>query len=124
MTREISIKQFIQAIQILPSDKPRSYPGKQFKTQKEHWLGWLGEYDGPGAYGRKSSEKRDAKFTYNHIVEYRMLLWLINAAKVKPRLVKTALSAAEQASSLPGKSAAIRKYVSWEEVANVLWGKG
>ena len=38
-----------------------------YATQKEHWLGWLSEYNGPGYYGRKSSH-RSAEFVYNHIV--------------------------------------------------------
>lgn len=25
-----------------------------YTSQKEHWLGWLSEYDGPGAYDRKT----------------------------------------------------------------------
>ena len=24
-----------------------------YRSQKEHWLGWLREYDGPGYYGRR-----------------------------------------------------------------------
>jgi hypothetical protein len=41
------------------------------------------EYDGPGAYGRIAGKQRDARFAYNHIVEPKMLLWLIKAAGVK-----------------------------------------
>jgi len=48
--------------------------------QKEHWLGWLGAHHGPGAYGRKSNAKRNAMYAYNHIVEFKMLLWLMEAA--------------------------------------------
>jgi hypothetical protein len=36
-----------------------------YSTQKEHWLGWLKEYDGPGYYGRKKRH-RSAEFAYNH----------------------------------------------------------
>jgi hypothetical protein len=123
MKDEISITQFIKAIKQLPSDKPKIQPGIWYKTQKEHWVGWLNEYGGPGAYGRKSKEKRDAKYAYNHIVNYKMLLWLISAGGVTPRLVKAARSEADKATSLPGKSAAIRKHVPWEEIVNVLWGE-
>ena len=49
-----------------------------YRSQKEHWLGWLAEYDGPGAYGR-SDAKRDARFVYNHIQCAPMLFWLSEA---------------------------------------------
>src|SRR5512147_2274709 len=115
MTKKIGIKQFFLAIYDLPSDKPKDTPGKWYKTQKEHWLGWLSEYDGAGAYGRDVSKKRDARFAYNHIVNYQMLLWIIQAAGVEKDLVKLAKSACDQAKTMHQKSAAIRKYVPWEE---------
>jgi hypothetical protein len=43
MGREITVVQFIQAIKCLPSDKPITDPRKWYKTQKEHWIGWLSE---------------------------------------------------------------------------------
>ena len=122
MSNEISIEEFIQAIDKLPSDKHQNYPGKWYKTQKEHWLGWLCEYQGPGAYARQVGKKRDAKFAYNHIVENKMLLWIIKAARVNPRLVKAAQSASDRAKTMQEKSAAIRKHVPWKEVSAVLWG--
>jgi hypothetical protein len=124
MAKEISIKQFIQAIEKLPSDKPQDYPGKWYKTQKEHWLGWLREYDGPGAYNRKDKTERNARLVYNRIVEYRMLLWLLKAAGVQPKLVKDAQAASKKGSTLQEKSAAIRKIVPWEIVEYTLWKSG
>ena len=122
MTKEISIKQFIEAIEKLPSDKPHNDPGKWYKTQREHWLGWLSHYHGPVAYGRQVGKERDAKFAYNHIVEYKMLLWLISAAGVKKDLVESAQASCNRASTMQQKSAAIRKHVPWEEVVIALWG--
>lgn len=52
-----------------------------YRNQKEHWLGWLAEYNGPGAYGRKNSN-RDAKFIYNHFQCSPGLLWLAEASGV------------------------------------------
>jgi len=109
----VSIKMFLRAIQRLPSDKSRITPGKWYRTQKEHWLGWLREYDGPGFYGRQAGKNRDAEFAYNHIIEPKMLLWLIAAAGVKPSLVAAARREAAHATTMPGKSAAIRKHVPW-----------
>lgn len=123
MNKSIGINRFTQAIQRLPSDNPKVTPGKWYKTQKQHWLGWLKEYHGPGAYGRKTSQERDARFAYNHIVEYRMLLWIIEAAGVDPNLVKKAKSVVDDRKPLQANSAAIRKIVPWEILANALWKK-
>jgi hypothetical protein len=117
------IVQFRRAIRRLPSDEPRDDPNVWYKTQKEHWLGWLKEYGGPGAYGRIPGQERDARFAYNHIVNHQMLLWIIDAAGVGSDLVKAARRAAEKNDSMMAKSAAIRKLVPWEVLADALWAK-
>src|SRR5216683_7276557 len=61
--------------------------GVWYRSQKEHWLGWLSEYDGPGAYGRKTSVVRSAEFAYNHVVCPPMILWLGETSGVKPSLI-------------------------------------
>jgi hypothetical protein len=109
--KKISIAKFSRTTGKLPSDKPQDYPGKRYKTQKQHWLYWLKEYDDPGAYDRIPGQGRDARFAYNHIVCHEMLLWIIDAAGVSPSLVKEAKRAAEKKDSMMAKSAAIRKIV-------------
>ncbi len=118
----VSISEFRTTIRRLPSDKPVINPQKWYTTQKEHWLRWLGEYHTRGAYGRNTGKRRDGKFAYNHIVEPKMLLWLIEAGRVKPDLVRAAKRATGRAGTMPGKSAAIRKHVPWSEVVKALWG--
>jgi hypothetical protein len=59
---------FRQAIRRLPADDPVVDPKKWYTTQKQHWVGWLGEYQGPGFYGRRTGSRRDAEYAYNHIV--------------------------------------------------------
>lgn len=119
-TQSISIEQFILAIERLPEDAPRDRDGVWYRTQKEHWLGWLSQYDGPGAYGR-TGPARDAKFAYNHIVNPYMLLWIIEAAGVKTELVKAAQMAVEVGKTPMQKAGAVRKQVPWEELARALW---
>ena len=51
-----------------PSRRPPWY-----RSQKEHWLGWLREYDGPGYFGRRDWG-RSAEFVYNHVVCPPMVL--------------------------------------------------
>jgi hypothetical protein len=58
----------------------------RYKSQKDHWLGWLSEYDGPGFYGRKTGS-RTAEYAYNHIVCPPMVLWLSEASGVDKSLV-------------------------------------
>lgn len=120
--KPISIKQFRDAIKKLPSDEPRVVPGVWYKTQKEHWLGWLGEYNSPGAYGRKNWN-RDARFAYNHVVCPELLLYLIRAIPLQPELIEAVEAAYQQGTSLMQKSGAIRKFVSWEVIEQALWQK-
>lgn len=119
----MTINQFILVIRGLPSDGPHIDPSKWYATQKEHWLGWLSEYHSPGAYGRKSNSRRDARYAYNHIVEASMLLWLIQASGVRKGLVSSARRACTGVSSLQQKSAAIRKHIPWDELQTALWPK-
>ena len=124
MEETITIVEFIRVIRTLPSDEPRVQSGVWYTTQKEHWLGWLGEYDSPGAYGRIPGKQRDARYAYNHVVCAPMLLWLIEAAGVRQDLAQAARSAYETGNLLSQKSGAIRRHVPWAEVHDVLWGSG
>ena len=123
MKREITIEELRNAIKRLPSDKPKEQPGVWYKTQKEHWLGWLGEYRSPGAYDRRGGVNREAEFAYNHIVEYKMITWLIEAAGVNPELVQQANAVIDETKTLQANSAAIRKIVPWGVLAKAIWGE-
>lgn len=91
-----------------------------YSTQKEHWLGWLKEYSGPGYYGRKNWN-RDAEFAYNHVVCPPMVLWLGEAFGISPILVRKAKKAALDAPpSLPAQSAAIRTVIPWSMIESRL----
>jgi len=70
-----------------------------YKSQKEHWLGWLGDYDGPGFYQRKTHARRDAKYIYNHIMCSPMLLYLPEALGVSTELIRNAYDAVIKAKS-------------------------
>lgn len=112
------------AIHALPSDSPvpKGTPGyNRYTTQREHWLGWLGVTAGTGSYERRTPAGRGAQYVYNHIVEPKMLLWLIAASGVDSELVRRGVHAAAAALTLPGKSKAIRQAVSYSLVADALW---
>ena len=87
-------------------------PNVWYKSQKEHWLGWLAEYDGPGAYGRKNTN-HSAEFAYNHINCSPMVLWLGEASGIPKAVVERARRAAMQKKHMGSQSAAIRKIISW-----------
>lgn len=120
--KSISIADFIAAIDALPADLPEE-SDVWYLTQKEHWLGWLGEYEGPGAYGRDASKRRDARFAYNHIVNWQMLEWLIRAAGAGAATNREVQLACTHGTRLQEKAAAIRRVVPWEAVAELLWGE-
>jgi hypothetical protein len=122
MEKSISIAEFRRTINRLPSDEPKVRPGIWYLTQKQHWLGWLRGYDGPGAYGRKNWTNRDAKFVYNHVVCPGLLIYLIVAAKLKPEVIEAAKQADVNGTTLMGKVGAIRKIAPWPEIYTALWG--
>ena len=121
MEKEITIAQFIKAIEHLPEDAPKDDPRKWYRTQKEHWLGWLDAYDGPGAYGRKPGPKRDARFAYNHIVCPELLIYLIHAIHLRSDLVAAAEKAYETGKTMMQKSGSIRMVVPWAEIYRAMW---
>jgi hypothetical protein len=107
----MTVNELRKRISRLPADKPQRAAGKWYSTQKEHWLGWLGEYDGPGAYGRVVGQQRDAKFTYNHIVEWKTLTWLAEASGVDPKLVRRARRVANTTKAKQSGAAAVRRLI-------------
>jgi hypothetical protein len=116
-----NIAALIKAIRSLPEDEAVVTPGKWYRTQKEHWLGWLSEYHGPGAYGRTTTAGRDAAFAYNHIVEPKMLLYLAAASNINPSVVAEArrMSACEKTKM--AQAASIRRLIPWSLVETALW---
>ncbi len=110
----------LDAVRRLPADTPVDDPRKWYRTQHEHWIGWLEEYAGPGAYGRKRASPSNARTVYHRIVEPKMLLWLIEAAGVGAERVAAAKEAANGAASMMQASGRIRRLVPWEMVAAAL----
>lgn len=92
-----------------------------YRSQKEHWLGWLAEYAGPGAYGRTYDPSRDAKFVYNHIQCAPMLFWLAEAIDVPAAVLESAERAILNAPSRnASQCAAFRKIVPWQDIESAV----
>lgn len=117
----VTVQQFLQAVRKLPEDKPLNDPKVWYRTQKEHWIGWLSEYRTSNVYGRKHGRKRDARFVYNHIVEYRMLVYLAEASQVDKQLISTAKTAMAEKHTLQGKAGVFRKHIPWPVIAEKLF---
>ncbi|MGD1082373.1 MAG: hypothetical protein ABR881_28985 [Candidatus Sulfotelmatobacter sp.] len=87
-----------------------------YVSQKQHWLGWLTEYDSPGYYGRKS-RGQSAEFAYNHIMCPPMLLWLAEASGVaKKKVIEANKAAFAVRPTLASQCSAIRKIVPWTTI--------
>ena len=121
-----TVENLIKFIETLPSDKEVEI-GTQgynlYKSQKSHWLGWLDSKSKSGTYQRKDAPNRGAKFVYNHIMEPKMLLWLISASGIDMKLLTQAEENAANAKTMASSCAAIRKVVSWEALELVISNK-
>ncbi|MCA0438768.1 MAG: hypothetical protein LCH98_20305 [Actinobacteria bacterium] len=90
-----------------------------YAHQKEHWLGWLAEYSGPGAYGR-ARRSLDAKHAYNHFQCPPGLIWMAEALGEDPAVVARAVDLAT-AQEADGKRVAtqcrvIREQMTWPRI--------
>lgn len=91
-----------------------------YTSQREHWLGWLAGYDGPGAYGRKVF-KHDAAFAYNHCACPPMVLWLGEAVGVDTAMVRRAARVALQAEApFTTRCGIIRQTIPWSKIEPLL----
>lgn len=118
-----SVEWLAQAIGRLPSDIPisaRQQGYNNYKTQKEHWLGWLDSASTTGTFPRKSGDAGGARRVYNLIGEPKMLLWLASAAGVQADLRRAARDASDQIKNLRSKCKAIRKHIPWSEIQTAL----
>lgn len=97
------------------------YGSAWYRSQKEHWLGWLATYTGPGVYGRTPRNDRTAQFVYNRIQCAPMLFWLAEATGVPQGPLGRAYGAVRAASKHPASQCrALRRVIPWEMVAEHL----
>ena len=91
--------------------------GVWYTSQKEDWLGWLSQSDGPGAYDRKTWRGRSAKFVYNQIQCPPMLLWLaeaVGASKAKLQLARR--SAHSGPHNKASYCAMLQEIIPWQDI--------
>jgi len=91
-----------------------------YHSQKEHWLKWLRDQDGPGFYGR-ATFNRSAQRIYNQINCAPMIMWLAEASGMEKVLLRRAERAVRHAgSAYPRQCGAIRKFLPWKTVEPAL----
>ena len=91
------------------------YSKAWYNSQKQHILGWLKQYEGPGAYQRKS-RGLTAKHFYNHFACAQGLLWLAEALGETPEIVEQASQAARVKHHPSAQCAAIRAIIPWTRI--------
>ena len=123
MDRSLEIVELLIAISRLPEDR-RKRRAAWYQSQKEHWVGWLFHYNSSGAYGRKVTSGRDAKFVYNHIVCPGLLAYLADASGVSRGLVRQVKRIATSEGTEMARSGAIRRIVPWDTVQAALLANG
>ena len=113
----------LRIIRKLPEHQPIACsipPPSSYDSHKDHWIGWLSHYNGPGYYGRKYHD-RSCQYVWNHLQCGPMLVWLAEAVSVDKRLVRTAaLHCKTQGVREAAICGAIRKCLPWSVVLKAL----
>lgn len=93
------------------------YDGAWYRSQKEHWLGWLNEYDGPGAYDRSDRVKRNAETIYNRIQCAPMLFWLAEALAMDNAKLEAAFATVTRIDFKGARQCAgLREHITWLDI--------
>lgn len=122
----ISARQLHAIVQSLPARQPitdafeQNRAPSRWPSQRDHLLGWLAEYNGPGYYGRKTPG-RDARFFYNHFKCAPGLLWLAEALGEEPVRLREAVARVEAAGgNLASQCGALRTAIPWARIEELL----
>jgi hypothetical protein len=109
-----------EAFEVRLAETTASLRRAWYENQREHWLGWLKDYDGPGYYGRSNWEV-DARSVYNRVGNPAMVLWLGEASGVPTAIVKNASAdGLKLRGSFSRQCRAIRALIPWDLVAEHL----
>ena len=97
------------------------FHGKWYRSQKEHWLGYLGYKRALWAAAQKNYELEKAKSHWNRTHCFPMLFWLAECAGIEPGILEKAEVAAIRAASAistdhPSHGKAAREVLPWSIV--------
>ncbi|MBW0159587.1 hypothetical protein [Sedimentimonas flavescens] len=93
-----------------------------YGSQREHWLGWLGDYHSPGAYNRSRTSPTEARSVYNRINCAPMLFWLCEAAGVEQPALEKAFDAVAKLADgrVAAQCGALRREIPWGDTERLL----
>jgi hypothetical protein len=132
----MQIKKLLKIIRPLPDWPPltRRFYTKLYgpgaitdggRTPRQHLLGFWGEYETYGAYGRRENAGYDARFAFNHFRCAPDLFWLAEVAGVqRAKLTKSGQAILEAPDNDASEAAAFRRIVSWDDVEAALMKTG
>jgi len=91
--------------------------GGYSRTARAHLLGFWGEYDTYGAYGRKENAGYSAEFAYNHFRCAPDILWLAEVVGIERKKLLAAKAAILGAGpNDASQAAAFRKVIPWSDI--------
>jgi hypothetical protein len=122
--RSYNIREMLRAVRRLPATMPESDAlyKSGYETHKDHWVGWLSEYDGPGFYGRNDWNV-DARGVYQRLNCGPMIVWLNEAAGERPALIRATIREMTLRGSGRAQTEAkiARAHHPWERAAALLF---
>lgn len=132
-SRPLVPSDLVRVIRLLPEDQPLTdalegrtsdgYPGPRkpwYRSQKEHLIGFIGEYGGPGAYGRRTFDGT-ARDWYQRFQCAPGLLWLAEALGEERGVLERGVAAIRDAGSRDAtQCAAFRRVVPWERIEELV----
>ncbi len=127
MSDSLDIRDLLVAISRMAEGRRVRSDSTWYESQKEHWIGWLLDYQGGGAYSRKSRGCREARLVYNRLQSPDMVLYLAKESGVSPARIR---EATREALALGPNSSgaltcgAIRKILTWKLVFKALLESG
>ena len=125
MNDQLDIRDLLVAICRMKEDRRTPSASKWYESQKEHWIGWLLDYQSPGAYDRKTHNQRDARCIYNRVVCPDLLLYLAKGSGVSASALRKARTAASLAGPTQmAKAGAVRRALPWAVVLEALRNSG
>ena len=88
---------------------------------REMWVGWLREYEGPGAYDRVT-RGGTAKDSWNHMQNPPAMVWAAEAVGVDKESIREAIDAANakesEGGNLSSQGAAVRRVLPWKLIGS------
>ena len=108
------LAEFESAIGVGPTFGPPWY-----RSQKEHMIGWIADYEGPGAYLRSPQLNPSARSVYARLNCAPSLVWIFGALEVPGVLWRQSVNDIAQEGRIGRMSracGALRRAVPWSEV--------